>query len=111
MAKEAAHTNYVFSVEPKTKGPNNNMKRDPFEDLSAEFKDAIAGSSAEQIYEKISKLAAEIQSLEDAKKLDTDLENKKAEYETCLAPYKEQTKALKLQIKFALRVLGDQGKV
>jgi len=95
-------------------GAPTNEKADPnakdkFKNLDDQYKAEVAADSTEQIYKRISMLAGEMEALAIAKENDVDLANKKAEYDTCNDPYKQQTKELKLRTKFALRVLSDRG--
>jgi len=85
--------------------------KDQFKDLDSEFKDAVAQSSPEDIYKRISDLTKDQEDLATAKKEDQDLANILEKKRTAEAPYKEANKGLKMKVKFCLRVLSDQGKV
>lgn len=85
--------------------------KDKFKNLSDDFKTAVAESSPEEIYKRVTELASQVEELATAKELDSDLLSAKEQYDVCNAPYKEQTKDLKLRVKYALRVLGDKGKL
>lgn len=94
--------------------PNPNADpnaKDKFKNLDSDFKDALASSSPEDIYKRITELSSQLEELDKAKKADQDLENLKEKVATALEPYKAAGKDLKLRIKFALQVLGDKGKL
>jgi len=94
--------------------PNPNADpnaKDKFKNLDSDFKDAVAQSSAEDIYKRITELSNQLEDLDKAKKADQDLIALKEKVATAMEPYKAASKDLKLRIKFALQVLGDQGKL
>lgn len=85
--------------------------KDKFKDLDSDFKDAVAQSSPEEIYRRITDLTNQNEKLNEAKELDNDLQSAKDRYQTALDPYKEQSKDIKLRIRYCIRVLGDKGKL
>jgi hypothetical protein len=94
--------------------PNPNADpnaKDKFKNLDANYKDAVAQSSPEEIYKRIADIEGQLEALDAAKQLDQDLLTAKDRLATAQAPYKEQAKDLKLRIKYAVRVLGDKGKL
>jgi len=93
---------------PSQTDPN---AKDEFKDLDTDFKDAVAQSTPEDIYKRVSELSKQLEDLSVAKKADQDLANILEKKRTAEAPYKDSAKDLKSRIKFALRVLGDKGKL
>lgn len=87
----------------------NNSKKDPFEDLDTDFKEAVAGMANDEIRERIAKVALDQMELMEAKKQDQDLTDKKEAYSEANAIYRDGTKMNKLRMEFCKRVLGDKG--
>ena len=83
--------------------------KDIFEDLDSDWKDAVATMSVDDINSRIAEVAKAEELNQRAKEDDLDLARLKEEVATAGAQYKEATKANKLKIKFAMRVLGDRG--
>lgn len=90
--------------------PKTFKKKDKFADLSSEFKDAIAGSNAEQIRDRVATVALEHDQLMKAKEDDGHLKSVKADYDEANATYRTSNKMTKLKIKYCNQVLRDQGK-
>lgn len=91
-------------------GKRGRPKKDPFDLLTAEFKDAVAGENAEQINLRIAEIAkAEFTNIE-LMKADPDLQAAKAEVKTCSQQYRDNSKTNGQKIAFCRQVLGDQGK-
>lgn len=86
------------------KGP-----KDPFDDLPAEFKDAVAAASRAAIRDKIATISLDQAELMEAKKKDTDLEKARETAREAGAIYREGTKMNKLKIEWAKRCLDDKG--
>ena len=91
----------------RPKGP----AKDPFADLSVEFKDAIVGSTVEEINKRIAELAKNEEENKSTMKLDQDLTEKKEAVKFASESYREATKAYKLAMSYIMQVLGDKGKV
>lgn len=86
-------------------------KKDPFEDLDPEFKDALAAMTVEDINKRIAEVAKNEQENLKMKDEDEDLAEKKAQATEAGAVYKDASKMNRLRIQFAIRVLGDKGAV
>jgi hypothetical protein len=85
-------------------------KKDPFEDLDGEFKNAVAAMSELEIRQKISSVALNQVALLEAKDNDEDFQQKKEASKVAGAVYREGTKMNKVRIQFCKRVLEDKGK-
>jgi FtsZ-binding cell division protein ZapB len=85
-------------------------KKDPFEDLPSDWKDAIAQSSVEEINKRVAELAKGEEENQKAKKDDPDLAEKREALKVASEGYKEATKGYKLRMKWIMQVLGDMGK-
>lgn len=85
-------------------------KKDPFEDLDADFKDSVAAMSELEVRQKISSVALNQVALLEAKDADEDYQTKKEIASEAGAVYREGTKMNKIRIAFCKRVLGDKGK-
>jgi flagellar motility protein MotE (MotC chaperone) len=86
------------------------QKKDPFDMLTGEEKDAVASMSPEEIRNRIAKAAMDQAALEEAQKNDGDLQEKKAAVKYAMEPYRDGKKRLKQLIKYARTVLDAQGK-
>ena len=86
-----------------------NAKKDPFDDLPDEFKDAVAAMNRTAIRERIAQVALDQQSLLEAKEKDTDFLKAREQAKEAGAVYREGTKMNKLKIAFAKRCLDDKG--
>lgn len=86
------------------------QKRDPFENLSDEFKDAMSSMSEVDIRKKVSEVALDEEENIRLKEEDMDLKALKEQVKEASEQYRERSKSNKLKIKFARRVLQDQGK-
>lgn len=83
--------------------------KDPYADLPGEWKDAVAGSTAEEINARIAEVAKAEALNQEAKSQDMDLASLKEQVKEAGAQYAEATKANKLKVRFCMRVLGDRG--
>lgn len=86
-------------------------KKDPFEDLPGEFKEAVAGMDEAGIRDQIAKVSLNQAALMEAKDADEDLTTKKEAAKDAGAIYREGTKANKTKVAWCRQVLGDKGKV
>lgn len=85
--------------------------KDKFKSLSEEFKDACAAADENELRKRLATIAGDEEKLEAAKETDTDLITKKEAYDAANKPYKDSFKEYKLQRKFIVRCLVDQGKL
>lgn len=86
-------------------------KKMPFADLDQDFKDVVANMKDEEIRAKISEIAINEHENREAKKADTDLEQKKEQYRIAGEIYREGSKANKIRVEFCYDVLQSRGKV
>jgi hypothetical protein len=86
-------------------------KKDQFDDLDSDFKDAAASMSPDELNARIAEVAKNEQENLKLKTEDEDLKAKKAQATEAGKVYKEGSKQNTLRIKFLMRVLGDKGKV
>lgn len=92
---------------PRGKGKKN---KDPFADLSEEFRDSIATKDEAGIRSEITTAALNQVALMSAKEQDTDFHSKKEAAKEAGAVYREGSKANKLKIEFCKRELESRGK-
>lgn len=85
------------------------VKKDPFADLDAEFKDMIASSSIEIINNKIAEVAKNQEENLRAMADDQDLQEKKEAVKMASEGYRDASKMNRLKVIYAMRVLGDRG--
>jgi hypothetical protein len=84
--------------------------KDPFADLPAEFKDKLASMNEVDIRKEVSKVALDEEENVRLKEEDLDLKALKEQVKEASKVYRESSKENRLKIKFARRVLEDQGK-
>lgn len=89
--------------------PKMFAKKDPFADLDSDFKDAVAGSSPEEIRKRIAQIAIDEENNRNAKDDDEDLKEKKEQAKIAGEQYAEATKAHRNMIRYCKRVLEDKG--
>lgn len=85
------------------------MAKDKFDDLPAEFKDAISGMNPQEIKSRMAQIVLNTFDLKEAEENDQDLAEKREAKKYAEEPYKEGYKANNLKLKFCKRVLGDKG--
>ncbi len=81
-------------------------KKLEFEELDSEFKDTIASLSDEQIKQRMAEIAMNEQENQNAKKADTDLEEKIAQAKYAGEVYKEATKFNRLRTKYCCEIIN-----
>ncbi len=86
------------------KGP-----KDPFADLTPEFRDAVTDSTREEIENRIAEVALADVELRTMKEDDQDLAEKAEAHKEAGAVYRDGFKSNKLKIKFMKQVLDDKG--
>jgi len=91
------------------RGRPKGSKKDKFESLSPEFKDAAAELSTDGLRKKISDLAILNCELRQTLKNDADVDQAKEALGNLMSPYREDFKAFRLQIEFCKQVLDDKG--
>jgi hypothetical protein len=84
-------------------------KKDKWEDLDEEFKDAVAAMSKDDIRNRIATIAMAQVELMKAKEDDEDLFKCREAAKEAGAIYRDGTKMNKLRIAFAKQVLDDKG--
>lgn len=91
--------------------PRKNFeKKDPFDALDPEYKDSIEAMTVEEIRDRIASVSLAQVELMEARDTDEDYQRAKEEAREAGAVYREGTKANRLKIEFAKRVLQDRGK-
>jgi hypothetical protein len=86
------------------------QKKDPFDALEPEFKDAIAGMSIEDIKKRVAEIALTLSQLLEAKKADEDLQEKMAVAKMAGAVYREGQKMASLRIRYSQSIIEARGK-
>lgn len=89
--------------------PAKYAKKDQFDDIEEEFKDAVAGMTTDEIRSQIVKVSLNQMELMEAKKQDQDLADKREAFNEASAIYREGSKQNRLKLEFCKRVLGDKG--
>ena len=85
-------------------------KKDVFEDLPEEFKEAVAGMDEAGIHDVLAKISLNQGALMEAKDADEDLATKKEIAKEAGSSYREGTKMNKNKVAWCRRVLSDKGK-
>ena len=85
-------------------------KKDPYSDLSDEFKNKVDGASDEQILEILGDVAKAEEYNRRCKEDDQDLQEKKASYDMANEGYKEATKSNKVKTRYLYDILRARGK-
>jgi hypothetical protein len=86
------------------------MKKDKFDLLEQEWRDAVQGLDAIDIKKRVAETALNQAELMRAKKEDMDLQEKKESYSDASSVYREGTKMNKMKIEFMKMVLDGRGK-
>ena len=90
--------------------PKNKQPKDPWADLSPEFRDAVEQGTEAEIRSKLADTALNTQTLLDAQEQDLDLQEKKIAAKEANAVYADGLKENKLKVKFMKRVLTSRGR-
>jgi hypothetical protein len=85
-------------------------KKDPYDLLSDEFKDAIASASPDEINKRIAEIAKGAAANTELLKSDPVVNEAKDELKKLTAPYGETKKAFGQQLAFCREKLADKGK-
>ncbi len=83
-------------------------EKDPNEGLPEGFAEAVASMSTDQIRQKMADIVLLDIAMHDAMEQDDDYQKAKEVFEELAAPYKEDFKSFKLQIKTCKRILDDK---
>lgn len=92
------------------KGKGGGLKKDPFADLTEDFKAAIDGGDRDAILAVMGKVAGDQHELMEAKELDLDFKEKQEAASEAGAVYRDGTKLNKLKIKYAKLALDTRGR-
>jgi hypothetical protein len=84
-------------------------KKDKFDSLSDEFKDAVSQSTTDEIRKRIAEIAILDCTMKATLKVDPDVNQAKQALKDLMEPYREDIKAFKLQIEYSKSVLDDKG--
>lgn len=90
-------------------GKFGRTKKNPFNLLSDDEKDAIAGLKDPEIRNRIALAAMNQQALEEAQKSDGDLLERKEALRVAQEPYREGRKRLKQLVRYSRGVLDSRG--
>ena len=90
------------------RGPGR-PKSDPFAFVPGDWKDAVDGSTPQQINDKIAHIAKQADALRVARKEDADLAERKEQVKVASEPYVEGAKRFQQMIAYGRQVLGDKG--
>lgn len=90
--------------------PKGRPKKDPYDQLSEEERDGIAGMKDPDIRDRIAKAAMDHAALEDAMKGDGDLTEKKEALKYAREPYSVGKKRLRQLVRYSRSVLDGRGK-
>lgn len=89
--------------------PRRKTEKDPFADLSQDFRDAVDAQSRDDIKKTICQVTLDQIELLEAQKLDQDFQAAKEAYREAGAVYREGTKSNMLKIQYAKMVLEGKG--
>jgi len=89
---------------------NKSKKKDPYANLSPDFKSTIDNLSPEEIHLRIAQVTLDREALAAAKENDDDLNKKKEAYSAAGEVYRTGFKEAKLKIRYLRRALQDAGK-
>lgn len=89
--------------------PKGSKNKVAFDDLSEEFKTAIAQSSREEVKNRIAEIAMAESNNQTMKAADQDLADKKEQVKLAAEGYVGKTKDHKLKIAYMMQVIGDKG--
>lgn len=89
--------------------PRGPKKKNPFDELSAEFKDAAQHADTAKLKSVLMEIGMSEQLNLASMKADQDLKEKKEAVKDASAGYREVTKFNKLKTKFVLEQLSDRG--
>lgn len=89
--------------------PRKAMPKDPFADLSEDFRNAIDAMSRDDIKKAIGQVTLNQLELMEAQKADEDYQSLKEQYREAGAVYREGTKANALKLKYAKQALEGKG--
>lgn len=92
---------------PKGKFPRT--KKNPFDALPEDFKDAVTSASLDQLKVKLSEVTKSDEQNISAAKADQDLQEKKEALKNAAEGYREVAKTNKLKKKFIIQSMSDSG--
>ena len=83
--------------------------KDVFDNLTTEFKDAVAQSSPTEIKQRVASLVLEHAALMEAQKEDQHYQEAKSAFATASKVYSDSKKATKIKLAYCRQVLEDKG--
>lgn len=86
-------------------------KKDPYEALPTEWKDALEGMGPDELKQRLAEVAKSEEANQSAKKADEDLNNLKEQVKNASLGYNEVSKVNRLKTKLVIRHLADKGDV
>lgn len=84
-------------------------KKDKFDSLDSDFKEAVAQSSTDEIRRRVSEIAILEVTEKQILKQDPAVLEAKEKLKNVMEPYRESLKAYRLKIEWCKRVLDDKG--
>src|SRR5512133_3677586 len=97
-------------MSDEQKAGRGRPKKDPFDLLSDEFKDAVASASPEDINKRIAEIAKGAAANQELLKSDPIVSDLKEKLKEATAGYRETKKAFGQQLAFCREKLADKGK-
>lgn len=90
------------------RGPSK-MKKNKFDDLPQDWKDALESSSLDELKSKVAEVAKTEFLNQSEMKADQDLNEKKELVKVASAGYREVTKLNKLKLSYLTQMMADKG--
>lgn len=85
-------------------------KKDPYENLSDEFKNKVSAANDEQLIDILGEVAKNEELNRRMKEDDQDLQEKKASYDMAGEQYKEASKSNRIKTRYIYDLLRARGK-
>lgn len=86
------------------------MSKDPYSKITKDERDEMDKLDEDQLNKKIAQVAKNDSAMEEARKMDEDLEQAKERLKVCQEPYKESRAANKQRIAYLRSLLSGKGK-
>ncbi len=90
-------------------GKKDFKKKDKYDSLSDNFKDAVVQASTDEIRKRISEVSILDITERQVLKLDPAVEEARAKLKELVDPYRENLKSYKLQLEFCKQILDEKG--
>jgi len=99
----------VYNARTMSKKFTIKKNKDVFDNLTTEFKDAVAQSSPTEIKQRVASLVLEHAALMEAQKEDQHYQEAKSAFATASKVYSDSKKATKIKLAYCRQVLEDKG--